>query len=191
MTSLPETAPLRRRFSRDRIGRFAAIDFETANQRADSACAVGIVVVSEDRIVDRIYHLIRPTSREFVFTHVHGLTWSDVRAAPAFDEIWPAIQERMGAVQFLAAHNAAFDRNVLSGCCAAFGLPAVRHPFVCTVKVARQVWNIRPTRLPDVCGRLRISLRHHHAESDAEACARIVIAAAAAGWNPPGGGSTS
>ena len=147
--------------------------------------------MDEGRIVDRIYELIRPATREFVFTDVHGLTWSDVCDAPVFDAIWPGIAARLGGVQFLAAHNAPFDRGVLNGCCAAYGLPPVRHPFVCTVRVAREVWNIRPTRLPDVCARLRISLRHHHAESDAEACARIVIAAAAAGWSPAGGAGPS
>jgi DNA polymerase-3 subunit epsilon len=29
---------------------FAAIDFETANYRRDSACAVGIAIVSEGRL---------------------------------------------------------------------------------------------------------------------------------------------
>ena len=164
--------------------RFAAIDFKTANHRADRACAVGMVVVSGGRIVDRIYHLIRPTTREFVFTYVHGLSWSDVRTAPTFEEIWPEIEARMGGVDFLAAHNAPFDRGVLSGCCVAYGLPAVTHPFVCTVKLARRIWSIYPTKLPDVCARLRISLRHHQADSDAEACARIVMAAAAVGWSP-------
>lgn len=175
---------MRARIPSATIGRFAAIDFETANQRPDSACALGVVVVSGNRIVDRIYHLIRPRSREFVFTYVHGLRWADVSAAPTFEQIWPGLQARIGDVRFLAAHNAAFDRNVLSGCCSTYGLPAVRQPFVCTVKVARQVWNIRPTRLPDVCARLRIALQHHHAGSDAEACARIVMAASAAGWSP-------
>ena len=169
-------------------GRFAAIDFETANRQSDSACAVGVVVVSGGRILERIYELIRPPTREFEFTHVHGLTWSDVRAAPTFDALWPGILARVGAVDFLAAHNAAFDRGVLGGCCAAYGLGPVRHPFVCTVQVARQVWSIYPTKLPDVCARLRISLRHHHAASDAEACARIVMAATAAGWRPAGRG---
>ena len=170
-------------------GRFAAIDFETANPRADSACALGVVVVEDGRIVDRLYELIRPATREFTFTAVHGLTWAHVRAAPAFDEIWPRIEVRIGAVQFLAAHNAAFDRRVLRGCCETYGLAPVPHPFVCTVTVARRVWNIRPTRLPDVCERLRISLHHHHAASDAEACARIVIAATAAGWRPARSGA--
>jgi len=51
--------------------------------------------------------------------------------------------------------------------------------FRCTVRLARAVWQLRPTTLPDVCAHLRIPLRHHDALSDAEACARIVIAAVA------------
>jgi DNA polymerase-3 subunit epsilon len=162
--------------------RFAAIDFETANHSPDSACAVGVAIVSGNRIVDRAYHLIRPPTREFAFTHIHGLAWSDVRNAPTFAELWPTLWKRIGAVDFFAAHNAPFDRRVLGGCCAAYGLPAVRRPFVCSVQVAREVWNVYPTKLPDVCARLQIPLRHHHADSDAEACARIVMAAIAAGW---------
>jgi len=33
-----------------------------------------------------------------------------------------------------------------------------------------------------VCHYLGIDLRHHQADSDAEACARIVMAAQAGGW---------
>ncbi|MFO1361356.1 MAG: 3'-5' exonuclease [Burkholderiales bacterium] len=164
--------------------RFAAIDFETANHSRDSACAVGLVVVDGGRIVDRAYELIRPPTSEFAFTHIHGLTWQHVRAAPNFAELWPDLKRRIGTVGFLAAHNAPFDDGVLSSCCRTYRLTAVRHPFVCTVQVARAVWNIYPTKLPDVCARLRIPLRHHQADSDAEACARIVMAAEKAGWTP-------
>jgi DNA polymerase-3 subunit epsilon len=164
--------------------RFAAIDFETANHSRDSACAVGLVVVDGRRIVDRAYQLIRPPTNEFVFTHIHGLTWRDVRSAPTFAELWPDLARRIGKVEFLAAHNAPFDDDVLSSCCRTYRLPAVGRPFVCTVQVARSVWNIYPTKLPDVCARLRIPLRHHNADSDAEACARIVMAAQRTGWAP-------
>jgi DNA polymerase-3 subunit epsilon len=164
--------------------RFAAIDFETANHSRDSACAVGLVVVDGGRIVDRAYELIRPPTSEFAFTHIHGLTWQHVRAAPTFAELWPDLKRRIGKVEYLAAHNAPFDGSVLSSCCQTYRLTAVRHPFVCTVQVAREVWNIYPTKLPDVCARLRIPLRHHQADSDAEACARIVMAAEKAGWSP-------
>ena len=41
----------------------------------------------------------------------------------------------------------------------------------------RRLGPVYPTKLPDVCRRLGIALRHHDALSDAEACARIVLAA--------------
>ena len=40
---------------------FVAIDFETANGRRSSVCAVGIVVVRNDEIVDSFYSLIHPS----------------------------------------------------------------------------------------------------------------------------------
>lgn len=164
--------------------RFAAIDFETANHSRNSACAVGLVVVDRGRIVDRVYQLIRPPTSDFTLTHIHGLTWQHVRAAPTFAELWPDLKRRISTVEFLAAHNAPFDKDVLAACCQTYRLRAVRHPFVCTVQVAREVWGIYPTKLPDVCARLRIPLRHHRADSDAEVCARIVIAAAEVGCAP-------
>ncbi|HEU5117484.1 MAG TPA: exonuclease domain-containing protein [Isosphaeraceae bacterium] len=51
------------------------------------------------------------------------------------------------------------------------------HRFQCTVKLARHAWGLRPATLPDVCRHLGIPLQHHRAESDARACAEIVIAA--------------
>lgn len=164
--------------------RFAAIDFETANHDRASACAVGLVVVEGSRIVDRVYELIRPPTREFAFTHIHGLTWNDVRSAPTFADLWPTLERRLRPVEFLAAHNAPFDRGVLAACCARYGLAAPRRRFVCTIQVAREMWDIYPTKLPNVCQRLQIPLRHHQADADAEACARILIAAAKAGWTP-------
>lgn len=162
--------------------RFAAIDFETANYGGDSACAVGVVIVERGRIVARLHERIRPPSREFFFTHIHGLTWEDVKAAPRFDAVWAGIARELAGVEFLAAHNAPFDKGVLGACCATYGLAMPAEPFMCTVQLARAQWNIRPTRLPDVCRYLGIKLRHHEADSDAEACARIVIAAQDEGW---------
>ena len=162
--------------------RFAAIDFETANNARDSACAVGVVIAEHGRIVDRLYALIRPPSRQFLFTHIHGLSWDDVKDAQPFDRVWAGLARELAGVGFLAAHNAPFDKGVLGACCETYGLAAPQLPFVCTVKLARAQWDVRPTKLPDVCNYLGIDLRHHQADSDAEACARIVMAAQAGGW---------
>jgi DNA polymerase-3 subunit epsilon len=158
---------------------FVAIDFETADSKRDSACAVGLTKVSNGRIVDSLYALIRPPRSRFspFCVRVHGIHWSDVKGAPLFRDFWIEHAGFLEGVDFLAAHNAGFDRSVLGACCASSGLSVPRLPFVCTVDLARNMWNLRPTKLPDVCRFLGLDLQHHHAASDSEACARIVMAA--------------
>jgi DNA polymerase-3 subunit epsilon len=159
-------------------GVFVAIDFETADHGPDSACAVGLVRVEGLKVVHRESVRIRPPRPRVMFTHVHGITWNMVKDAPAFADAWPRLAPLLEGASVLAAHNAPFDRRVLSACCAAGGLNAPALPFLCTVQIARRTWGMRPNDLPSVCRRLGIGLRHHDPLSDAEACARIVIAAA-------------
>jgi DNA polymerase III subunit epsilon len=155
--------------------KFVAIDFETANRSATSACAIGLVTVENGAITQQEHFLIRPPSREFEFTYVHGLTWKDVAKAPTFGDLWPQISTIMSGAEFFAAHNASFDQKVLHECCDWYGLDRPVQSFQCTVQLARRIWNIRPTKLPNVCEYLNIELEHHQALSDASACAQIVI----------------
>jgi DNA polymerase-3 subunit epsilon len=124
--------------------------------------------------------LIRPPSRRFKFTHIHGIRWEDVASAPAFADLWPTVKLWFEAVPFVAAHNMAFDQSILKACCREAGIspPALRT--VCTVKLAREVFGIYPTKLPMVCSSLGIPLEHHEPLSDARACAEIVLAASKA-----------
>lgn len=154
--------------------KFVAIDFETANRDPHSACAIGLVRVEAGKIVSQRYSLICPPTQHFEFTHIHQLAWSDVCQAPSWLELWPAIQETIAGVDFLAAHHAIFDQEVLASCCAYYQLTSTNLPFLCTVKLARLQWGIYPTKLPNVCQKLGIELQHHQALSDAQACARIV-----------------
>ncbi len=158
-------------------GPFTAIDFETADYGADSACALALVRVEGVRIVSRDLFMIRPPRARFAFTHIHGITWARVRGERTFGELWPEISARLAGAAFLAAHNAPFDRGVLSACLAAAGLAAPELDFCCTVRLARRVWRLKRANLPAVCEHLGIELNHHAPASDAEACARIVIAA--------------
>lgn len=162
----------------ERTVNFVAIDFETADYGRDSACAVALVRVESGAIVATEHRLIRPPRRRFVFTYLHGIAWEDVEGAPEFADVWPGLAPMLEGAEFLAAHNAPFDRGVLHACCESAGLRPPKVPFRCTVDLARRKWGIYPTKLDHVCRRLDIPLRHHDAASDAEACARIVLAAA-------------
>lgn len=156
---------------------FVAIDFEVADQRRDSACAVALVQVEGGCIVERRTCLIRPPRNRFSFTEVHGITWEQTAVAPAFEQVWPTLMPLLRGAAFIAAHNAAFDRSVLNACCLRARLQPPNLRFVCTLRLARQRWGIYPTRLPDVCQYLGLPLRHHDPLSDAEACAQIALAA--------------
>ena len=156
---------------------FVAIDFETADRSLDSACAVALVKVENWQITERGYWLIRPPRERFRFTHIHGISWKNVADQPTFAELWPSIRDFMSGASFLAAHNADFDRSVLRACCQTGRIQLPRWRFRCSARLARRILKIYPANLPAVCARLGIPLKHHDARSDAEACARIMIAA--------------
>jgi DNA polymerase-3 subunit epsilon len=152
-----------------------SLDFETADNGPDSACAIGMVRIEDARITDTLYRLIRPPRRRMLYTWVHGLSWEDVRDAPFFADVWPDLRAFMQDASHLVAHNAGFDRRVLQGCCAAAGLAPPALPFLCTLKGSRRALHLPSHKLSDVCAHFAIDLTHHHAESDARAAAEILL----------------
>lgn len=152
-----------------------ALDFETADFGADSACALGMARIREGVVVDTFYHLIRPPRRRIHFTEIHGITWSMVKNCPSFADLWPQCSAFLAGADYFIAHNASFDRRVLYGCCRAAGVEPPLTPFLCTVKGSRRGLKLPHNRLNDVCTHLNIKLAHHNAASDALASARIYI----------------
>ncbi len=158
-----------------------ALDFETANERRDSACAVGLAWIVEGRIVERRSHLIRPPDMRFSpgNVRVHGILPADVADQPGFAEVMaPYLADLAGGV--ILAHNATFDIGVLRDGLRRAGMAVPDLAYLCTVQIARRVFPA-----PEGCGlgkvarRLGITFEHHDAGEDAYACARIALAAMA------------
>lgn len=152
-----------------------AIDFETAGYYGHSACAVGLARIENGRVTDSFYQLLRPPSSRVLFTQIHGLTWAMLKDAPTFLEIWPECSAFLQGAQFLLAHNAVFDRRVLQACCCVSGLPVPEQPFLCTLRGSRRSLPLPSKKLNRVCEYFGIALTHHHAASDAAACAEIYL----------------
>ena len=130
-------------------------------------------------IVGRDLFMIRPPRSRFAFTHIHGITWAHVRAEPSFAEHWPGIAAKLTRASFLAAHNASFDRGVLAACCAAAGVPLPELVFAARCSSPGESGGPGDSNAPTGHS-LRFPgdfMNHHDPASDAEACARIVIAA--------------
>lgn len=155
--------------------KFLAIDFETANYYRDSACAVGLVRVEDNKIIAKESYLIKPPSSWFVFSDLHGITWDDVKNELTFGELWPQLKKYFIGVDFITAHNAPFDRSVLVNCCERYDVRPPNKPFECTMRIARNFWGLEYCALDYVCEFFNISLNHHDPLSDALACAKIMI----------------
>jgi DNA polymerase III subunit epsilon len=156
---------------------FTAIDFETANHDAHSACQLGIAVVQAGEIVERKSWLIRPPSDQFYFTYIHGIAWHHVAGEPDFGQLWLQIRPYMEA-RVIAAHNAPFDLGVFFALIKLYRIDLWRGGAIDSVTVARRTWPLLANhQLPTVASHLRIPLDHHNAASDASACAQIICRA--------------
>lgn len=163
--------------------KIVAIDFETADYGADSACALGIVTIENGTITRNEVRLIKPPRRHFIFTYIHGITWEHVKDESDFRDVWEDFTDHWGDADYLVAHNAPFDRKVLYTCCRAAGMEAPETPFICTVRIARSHFKFKPANLAYVSDQLGIELKHHDAGSDAMACATIAAKALTEGFS--------
>jgi hypothetical protein len=54
-----------------------------------------VAEVGNGIIVDKAMYLIKPPTREFVFTYIHGLTWKHVAKQENFGSLWPKIESKL------------------------------------------------------------------------------------------------
>lgn len=155
---------------------FVAIDFETANSKPDSACAVGAVVVRDGVIIDRRYSLINPLVSFSTFcTNIHGIQESTVKNAPYFEDIHTPLYKILNG-QIFAAHNASFDANVLRISCENRNLAVPSITVFDSVEMSRKAWpELAHHRLNALCEYFQLPLKHHNAIEDATACALLIL----------------
>ena len=158
---------------------FAAIDFEIANHYRSSVCSVGVVIVRNGQIEDKIYRLIHPEPEWYWqrFTQIHGLTAADTENEKVFPYVWAEIEPKITGLP-LVAHNSMFDEGCLREVFRVYQMDYPDYEFHCTCKASRKTFrNLLPNhQLHTVAAYCGYNMKnHHHALADAEACAAIAI----------------
>ena len=91
---------------------FIAIDFETANPKRVSACALGYAKVCNCNIIETNGYLIKPIGGHAPFqSKIHGIKEEHTFDKPEFGELFPKIQDIFKYP--LVAHSL-FDKQVLN-----------------------------------------------------------------------------
>lgn len=156
---------------------FIVFDVETPNHLNNRMSAIGITVVQNGKITQSTGTLINPeTYFEDFNVALTGITPEEVKDAPTFPALWDSVKD-VFENNLLIAHNAQFDMSVLAKCLVDYDLP---HPdflkYACTCKMSKI---FRPGMehhgLHDMCKYFNIPLDHHKADSDALACAEILL----------------
>lgn len=118
---------------------FTAIDFETANKYANSACSLAAVTMHDDICTDEAYTLIKPPFMVFSPDNIriHGITPEQVEQKPHFDVLWEEIRPRI-AGRIIVAHYAVFDTRVLRSLLKTYQLKTPDVSYACTVEISRR-----------------------------------------------------
>ena len=157
---------------------FIALDFETANSNRQSVCSIGLTFIENDEIVHTINQLIKPTPNYYdgINISIHGITKDMTANAPTFSELWPDLLPIFKNAD-IVAHNASFDFSALRYVLEAYHIEFPVLNYYCTMMLSKKLYpHLENHKLPTVCDHLNISdLQHHDAESDALACAKIML----------------
>ncbi len=157
--------------------RYIVFDVETPNRYNNRISAIGITVIENGVITQSVGTLVNPETYFDPFNiALTGITPEAVRSALTFDRLWERIGDDFCG-NILLAHNAPFDMGVLSKCIADYGMAAPDTlRYACTCNMARRFFpRMEHHGLADLCCWYGVSLDHHKADSDARACAEILL----------------
>lgn len=163
-------------FNRTKQFDFVAIDFETATDKFNSACAIGLAAVRDGEIVQTEYSLVKPPDLNFSPRNIeiHGITPDMVSDSPTLDDLWSPVLWQYFGPYLIVAHNARFDMSVLNQSLFIHYCPDFK--YIDSVSVARDFVPGNKT-LEHCAVQLGIDMgRHHNALDDAVTCAKIVLA---------------
>lgn len=148
---------------------FTAIDFETAQGKPFSICQVGLVRMENGEVTRQINRLVKPPNNYYFYKNIeiHGIKPTDTEDAPTFDVVWHEIRHFIED-QVLVAHNSQFDVNCLRSTLAYYDEIQPEFEERCTRKIYGR-------GLAYLSKKYRISLQHHDALSDANACAQLYL----------------
>ncbi|WP_258103824.1 3'-5' exonuclease [Marinoscillum sp. MHG1-6] len=148
---------------------FTAIDFETAQRNPASICQVGLVRVEDGVVVETFNELVRPPDNYYFYQNigVHGIKPEDTMDAPTFEVVWHQFKHWI-IDQVVVAHNANFDFTCLKHALAYYDEIQPEYEGKCTLRIYRR-------GLAYLSKKHKISLNHHDALSDANACAMLYL----------------
>lgn len=159
------------------MSEFVAVDFETANPKRVSACAIGVTKVSNSRVTESTGYLVKPVGGHKAFlSNIHGITDADTFDKPEFGDLFPEIRE---IFDYPVVGHSLFDKQVIEALSDHFGL-GLKFQYIDSCATAKnqmeRLPNLKNCKLETLVEYFHLPAYHPHvAEEDSKACANVYL----------------
>ncbi len=156
------------------MNEFIAIDFETANPKRVSACAIGYAKVSNCQILETEGYLMKPVGGHAPFqSKIHGIKDEHTFDKPDFGQLFSEIQ---GIFNYPLVAHSLFDKQVLNALSDHFDL-GLSFDYIDSCSIAKgKLPNLKNCRLKTLVKHFGLpALKRHDAREDAISCAQVFL----------------
>ncbi len=148
---------------------YVVLDLENPNFRQNSISAVGIVLVRDNKAVEKIYSLINPEDTfDRINMDITKIAPHMVKDSPTLPEFWPVIKDLL-TNNIVVGHNITYDLKLLSRSLQRYQIPVPDFRFICTLSLSRRFLDLPSYKLENIAKKLHIIYNPHNAIEDARA----------------------
>ena len=148
---------------------YIILDLENPNTRGNSICAIAIIVVKDNKIIEEKYTLINPEDRfDAINSQITGIYPNQVVDAPTLKKYWMEIKELLES-NVIIGHNITYDLGVLFKALSRYGIPVPKFRYCCTLALSRKFIQSDSYHLENLCNDLGFTYKSHIASEDVRA----------------------
>lgn len=152
---------------------YVVVDVETCN-RERHICAISVLEVKDNQIVNVFYSLINPNSYfEINNTRVNGINELMVKDAPTFDVFYSNVSDVLTHNVIVVQGNNQFDLNAISKELLRYGLEIPAFRYLDTCSIAKEHLVLEEYGLSTLARYFNLEFEHHNALSDTEVTYKI------------------
>jgi DNA polymerase-3 subunit epsilon len=159
---------------------FAVVDVETANEKFESICSIGVAKFRSGQLEQEFYTLVNPETY-FSNTYIHGIKESDVAKAPKLREGLDLMDKWLSEDHKRVVCHMPFDRTATTRAAMIAGISLDHfewHDSARAVRLGWQEYSKSGYGLKKISDKLGINFEHHNALADAKAAGLVLIEAA-------------
>ncbi len=152
---------------------YVVMDLENPNLRCNSVCSIAVIIVKDNKIIDKKYTLINPEDRfDSKNSEVNGITSSMVENSPTIKDYWQEIREIL-TNNVIVGHNITYDLSVLSKSLNRYGIEVPNFSYCCTLELSKKYLKLDSYKLSEIANYLNIKYNPHNALEDSETAYKL------------------